>query len=485
MKISAAILSSLVAMALAPSSMVLAQDGTPVIPTTPTESSYSCDSNTCKLPSCLCASTSPPNGLKPSEVPQFVTITFDDSIQAKLVETAHELLSVHNPNGCPAKGSWYVSMEYTDFSLVQQWYANGHEVADHTFSHVGSPSAQEISAARAMLHEYAGVPLGKIQGFRAPFLNYTAETLNEVQKQGFLYDSSATAVTEDCYWPYTLDNGMANDCWTGICAAGAVKLPGVWEIPMYAVLDNASMPQLMDVYLAGSDADVSSWTSTNFDRHYNGNRQPFGIYVHPTHLTTYPGLPDPSATKKALVDVIQSITSKPDVWVVSNAQLLEWMKNPVPASELAKQSYMKCDLPNTGKEICNGLQNITVAADTGVVSSSLLNSCNFNVTTWGTCFNCPSSQPTLDNPTPPAADSSRHAVPDNCDSIWWDPIAGQCLCTESSCAYKDTAVPVDQRNGTRADGSKADGGSAAVALSPLFSVAAVGTVVAGALSLFL
>ena len=97
------------------------------------------------------------------------------------------------------------------------------------------------------------------------------------------------------------------------------------------------------------------------------------------------------------------------------------MKNPVPVSQLANQSYMKCDLPNTGKEICNGLQNITTAADTGVVSSALTNKCNFNVTNWGTCYNCPSASPTLDNPTPQAASSDRHTVPDNCDSIWWDP----------------------------------------------------------------
>jgi hypothetical protein len=75
---------------------------------------------------------------------------------------------------------------------------------------------------------------------------------------------------------------MANDCWTGICAAGKVKLPGVWELPMYAVMDNANTPQLMDVYLAGSVADVTTWSNNNFQRHYTGNRQPFGIYVHPS-----------------------------------------------------------------------------------------------------------------------------------------------------------------------------------------------------------
>lgn len=109
-----------------------------------------------------------------------------------------------------------------------------------------------------MLNAYGGIPSQKIQGFRAPFLNYTKDTLNIISQQGFLYDSSSSAVTDDAYWPYTLDNGMANDCWTGICAAGEVKLPGLWEIPMYSVLDNASVPQLMDVYLSGTPADVKT-----------------------------------------------------------------------------------------------------------------------------------------------------------------------------------------------------------------------------------
>lgn len=51
---------------------------------------------------------------------------------------------------------------------------------------------------------------------------------------------------------------------------------------MYAVNDNKNTAQLMDVYLAGTPSDVTAWSETNFERHYNGNRAPFGIYVHPS-----------------------------------------------------------------------------------------------------------------------------------------------------------------------------------------------------------
>ena len=38
--------------------------------------------------------------------------------------------SCSNPNGCPGRGTWFVSMQYTDFSLVQQWYSTGNEIAE-------------------------------------------------------------------------------------------------------------------------------------------------------------------------------------------------------------------------------------------------------------------------------------------------------------------------------------------------------------------
>lgn len=58
-------------------------------------SAYSCDPNVCKLSKgCLCASKNPPNGLSPSDTPQFVTVTFDDSIQPQLYRTAKRMLNV-------------------------------------------------------------------------------------------------------------------------------------------------------------------------------------------------------------------------------------------------------------------------------------------------------------------------------------------------------------------------------------------------------
>ena len=125
-------------------------------------------------------------------------------------------------------------------------------------THVPVPESDEINGNLIALNALAGIPLKAIQGFRTPFLNYSAHTLQLLAQAGFTYDSSATSsipVTNpksDAFWPYTLDNGLNNDCisFPGICN-GQPKLPGFWEMPMYAMFDDQGVagPHLMDPWL--------------------------------------------------------------------------------------------------------------------------------------------------------------------------------------------------------------------------------------------
>ena len=125
-------------------------------------------------------------------------------------------------------------------------------------THVGKPSRSEINGNIIALNALAGIPLTAIRGFRAPYLDFSADTFKALYEAKFTYDSSAVAsvpVTDpntDAFWPYTLDNGLANNCLTvpGVCK-GQLKLPGFWEIPLYAYFDDrgVSGPHLMDPWL--------------------------------------------------------------------------------------------------------------------------------------------------------------------------------------------------------------------------------------------
>jgi peptidoglycan/xylan/chitin deacetylase (PgdA/CDA1 family) len=174
---------------------------------------------------------------------------------------------------------------------VQRLYNQGNEIATHTMTHPIRPSASEIIGAYRAINAFSGVPTKDILGFRTPYLNYGPETFKYVRASGmFLYDSSMTMDPNDAYWPYTLDNGPVNKCFTGECS-GDMKFPGLWEIPMYQMMNtdgsiNTSMdpnpitgqnPQ--DVTLPTGQQIFNMW-KYNFDRNYNGNRTPFGLYLH-------------------------------------------------------------------------------------------------------------------------------------------------------------------------------------------------------------
>jgi Polysaccharide deacetylase len=210
---------------------------------------YSCDPSACQLPSCRCASPNPPT----ANPPQFLVVTFDDSVQTALMPTANSLFP-KNPNGCASHGTWFAQVTDTNPYEVQKWYAAGHEVADHSVTHdavnhVFGGSYAEVEGMRAWASSYAGVPLGRITGWRFPFRNFTVDALNMLSKMGFTYDSSMAAGNpSEHIWPYTLDHGAVTDCQgtVTVCQAGAdLKAPGMWEVPMYATANGA---HLMDPY---------------------------------------------------------------------------------------------------------------------------------------------------------------------------------------------------------------------------------------------
>ncbi|KAK7051541.1 hypothetical protein VNI00_004519 [Paramarasmius palmivorus] len=393
--------------------LVYGQDGVVSGPqTSPEAAGYHCDSTVCKLPSCSCASTSPPGGLNASDVPQFIVFTADDAVQSYTLDAVNQFLAHRkNPNGCRPRTTYYTSLAYTNYTLVTDWYVAGNEIADHTMTHVGDPSAKEINGNLIALNALAGIPLNAIRGFRAPFLNYTANTLRLLAQAGFTYDSSAASsipVTDpasDAFWPYTLDYGMANGClMVQDTCKGQLKLPGFWEIPMYAFFDKRGIagPHLMDPWLDTAngnpkvnDTATLEYMKETFTAHYNGNRQPIGLYTHPIHLSlTYPGVRTSNNTIAMINAFLDWAQEQQNVWIVSSEQLLAYAQNPVPLSQLESFEPLKCSTPsvNPSLNICNGVP----ANEEGTLAH-----CAFSESPFYTCYGCPVTLPTVENPNPP------------------------------------------------------------------------------------
>lgn len=395
---------------------------------------YSCDPNSCKLPQCRCADAKPPGNLALNDVPQFITVTADDAIQSYTLDVLNALTKGRkNPNGCPVTTTYFNSLDYTNYSMVTDYYVAGNEVADHTITHVAQPGIAEVSGNLVALNALAGIPFKRIIGFRAPFLNYTKQNLLDLAKMDFTYDSSSTASlpasdpNTDAFWPYTLDYGMANDCEVeglSICK-GEPKLPGFWEIPMYTTFNpDKTVLGLMDPWLETTPDKTLEALKSTFSDHYNAQKQPFGLYTHPIHISTsYPGAPVPGNQKQILMlnqflDFAMTGDQFQNVWMINNRQLLAWMKNPVPASQLNTLPEFQCQTPSINEaEICSGIPEKEAKLLQHCISDRAGDS--LNNSPFYTCYGCPTVRPTPDQPNPPQSNkdgSVRKRIDSSCDT---------------------------------------------------------------------
>lgn len=98
-----------------------------------------CDLSQCQLPDCFCSKdgTLIPGRLEPNQVPQMILLTFDDAINFENWEFFTTKLFTpnrKNPNGCPIKGTFYVSHQFTNYQMVQKIWNDGHEIAVHSIT---------------------------------------------------------------------------------------------------------------------------------------------------------------------------------------------------------------------------------------------------------------------------------------------------------------------------------------------------------------
>ncbi|WP_205925372.1 hypothetical protein, partial [Enterobacter hormaechei] len=108
-------------------------------------------------------------------------------------------------NTCPAGFSFYDSHEYTDYTLVNELYNNGFEIALHSITHLTNQTywaagtyetmVQEFAEQRVQMAHFANIPFEAMKGVRLPFLQLSGDASFEMMAAHNLeYDSS---------WPTT------------------------------------------------------------------------------------------------------------------------------------------------------------------------------------------------------------------------------------------------------------------------------------------
>jgi hypothetical protein len=336
---------------------------------------YACDPQDCAPPDCFCASTAPPGGLLPAEIPHFVLITYDDCVDTysqTFIQPVHD--EVSNPDGRPVPVTYFVNVDNcwssggrSDAQLIHRLYLAGDEIANHTRSHTTSKNTdlsswiEELTAAKDFLVREAAVPKEHVQGFRAPFLVTNEEMFVALSDLGYLYDSS---LMEQPLWNRSMSDGQGGYVWPHTMDFGAgiscgffsnnpcpdTPPPGMWQLPVYMFTDplGESAPR-GQMYYGGLDPGVGASGEVpisgeplyemlmyNFNERYHGNRVPLNLFLHASKLT------DPDR-RDMMNRYLGEMMAQPDVWAITMTGLIEWMQDPVPASQMTEWYAGYCD----------------------------------------------------------------------------------------------------------------------------------------------
>ena len=328
------------------------------------------------VPSSTLPSQNPPAGLAANKVPQFVLLGSDDNHQANGMAFFRQLLSGRkNPagtgnaatfDGLPMSMSFYIigtniygpninSVGHRDEYMAL--YNAGHEIGNHAFDNNPQSTyagwmkslGDTDAAIERMLQEY-GISQAEINararvrsGIRAPQDGFNAGFFQATRDLGYNYTNS-TVTGHDSnlppWWPGTLDNG-----WLGFATwdnRQTGSWPGWWEIPQDYLVTNATTgatggycdKDYFEAPLNMTGAQYLEYLKNTFLRQYNGNRSPFSICVHSQDWGSDSNNNNSLLVERrqAMTDFVNWLQTYSDARVVSHAQLLDWMKNPVALS---------------------------------------------------------------------------------------------------------------------------------------------------------
>lgn len=114
--------------------------------------------------------------------------------------------------------------------------------------------------------------------------------------------------------------------------------PGVWEVPMVMWQDlNGGRCSMGDACSNPSDAEgVTKMIMKNFERHYTTNRAPFGLFYHAAWFTQ-------PHHKEGFIQFLDTINAMNDVFIITNWQALQWIRDPTPLSRINSFLPFQCN----------------------------------------------------------------------------------------------------------------------------------------------
>jgi len=293
--------------------------------------------------------------------PQLVMLTFDGVFSESQIEAVRTVLfseSLLNPNGCPIRTTWFAPFNGSDVGLLSTFLQRGHEIGGATVNYTSEPEPRDIAEGRRLLEQSFAGQEGLVRGFRTPDMKFTSSLFSYLKDLDFDYDSSIPEPTGTPFspnpsqklWPYTLDYGIATNCFIGHCNLNyqdtSSRYPGLWSIPVYTQDNTYNNTAYYGNTVAtfgpsGSGSFINTLWGRNFLAHYQGNKAPFGIWLTPDWLTENP------SRVLLLKSFLRHLLTFDDVWIVSGSDVIDYMRYPVDAATMAGNTTRFCPVALT------------------------------------------------------------------------------------------------------------------------------------------
>lgn len=87
--------------------------------------------------------------------------------------------------------------------------------------------------------------------------------------------------------------------------------------------------------------DLTEFMINNFKQHYYSNKAPFGFYVHAAWFVSQEN------TFQAYLNFLDYLQGLDDVIITTASQVLDWVRNPIPVTDLINQSQCKVPVKTT------------------------------------------------------------------------------------------------------------------------------------------
>merc|ERR1712083_350221 len=178
--------------------------------------------------------------------PQMITLTFNGAVNIDNIGIYQDIFKEErlNPNGCQAKGTFFVSHKYTNYSAVQELHRKGHEIGVFSITSMDKPRywtdgsyddwLGEMAGDRLIIERWANITDGSVIGVRAPYLRVGGNTQFAMMNESYFpYDSSITApLAAVPIWPYTLHHNIPHSCHSNNDALGGCPTEPfpLWEL---------------------------------------------------------------------------------------------------------------------------------------------------------------------------------------------------------------------------------------------------------------